>query len=143
MQLAFALFADAANVSVEGKLNILGVFDALHVAALPTVHPRATLVMRLKGTLDEAGRHQLVMSWHGPDGAEVWSSGGELDIGAPPPGAVEMDFPILLSLDLPIAAAGTHYLRVVIDERLHGEVPLHVRAGAPVMAAPPIGGLVS
>ena len=29
MQVSFALFADAANLSQEGKLNVLGVFDAL------------------------------------------------------------------------------------------------------------------
>ena len=48
MHVSFALFADAANISQEGKLNILGVFDALQVAAVPAVHPRATLVVRLK-----------------------------------------------------------------------------------------------
>ena len=53
-----------------------------------------------------------------------------------------MDFPLLLSLDLPINAVGTHYLRVVIDDELQGEVALHVRAAPPVMA-PPLGGLVS
>jgi hypothetical protein len=142
MQLAFALFADAANVSVEGKLNILGVFDALQVGSVPTVHPRATLVMRLTGTLDEAGRHRLAMRWIAPDGSELWSSGGDLDIGPPPPGAIEMDFPILLALDLPIAAIGTHYLRVDIDEELQGEVALHVRGGAPAMA-PAVTSLVS
>ena len=142
MQLAFALLADAANVSVEGKLNILGVFDALQVASLPTVHPRATLVMRLKGTLDEVGRHHVAMAWVSPQGEELWSSGGDLEIGPPPPGAIEMDFPLLLTLDLPIASIGTHYLRVVIDDALQGEVALQVRAGAPAMA-PPVGGLVS
>jgi len=43
MHVTFALFADAANLSQEGKLNILGVFDALQVGALPAVHPRAHL----------------------------------------------------------------------------------------------------
>ena len=50
MQVAFALFADAANLSQEGKLNVLGVFDALQVGSLPAVHPRAHLVVHLKGT---------------------------------------------------------------------------------------------
>ena len=50
MHVTFALFADAANLSQEGKLNILGVFDALHVATLPALHPRATLVVHLKGS---------------------------------------------------------------------------------------------
>ena len=31
MHVSFALFADAANLSQEGKLNILGVFDAVQL----------------------------------------------------------------------------------------------------------------
>ena len=41
MHVSFALFADAANLSQEGKLNVLGVFDALQVSALPAVPTRA------------------------------------------------------------------------------------------------------
>lgn len=66
MHVSFALFADAANISQEGKLNILGVFDALQVAALPAVHPRATMVVRLKAHAEDAGRHTLGFSWVGP-----------------------------------------------------------------------------
>lgn len=142
MQLSFALFADSANVSVEGKLNILGVFDALQVASVPTLHPRATVVMRLKGSLDEAGAHRVTLTWLSPDGAELWNSSGDLEIGPPPPGAIEMDFPLILSFDLPISAAGTHRLAVTIDDELQAEIPVHARLGG-VRIAPPIGGLVS
>lgn len=142
MQLAFALFADSANVSVEGKLNILGVFDALQVASVPTVHPRATLVMRLKGTLDETGHHRVAMTWTSPDGDELWSSSGDLEIGTPPSGAIEMDFPLILTFDLPIPKPGTHHLRVRIDEEVQGDLAVHVRMGG-VPMAPPSGGLVS
>ena len=142
MQLAFALLADSANVSVEGKLNILGVFDALQVANVPTVHPRATLVMRLKGTLDETGHHRVAVTWTSPEGAELWSSSGDLEIGAPPTGAVEMDFPLILTFDLPIPVAGTHRLRIVIDDEQQGELAVHARVGG-VQMAPAVGGLVS
>ena len=56
MHVSFALFADAANLSQEGKLNVLGVFDALQIGTLPAVHPRATLVVRLKADDGDAGR---------------------------------------------------------------------------------------
>jgi hypothetical protein len=142
MQLAFALFADSANVSVEGKLNILGVFDALQVGNVPTVHPRATLVMRLKGALDEIGHHRVAITWTSPAGAELWSSSGDLEIGTPPAGAVEMDFPLILTFDLPIPMAGTHRLKIVIDEELQGELAVHTRVGG-VPMAPAMGGMVS
>ena len=41
MNVSFALFADAANLSQEGKLNILGVFDAVQVGQTPAIHPRS------------------------------------------------------------------------------------------------------
>src|SRR6476469_7430717 len=61
MHMTFALFADAANVSQEGKLNILGVFDALQVSTLPSLHPRATLVVHLKGSPSDAGAHRVTL----------------------------------------------------------------------------------
>lgn len=140
MHVSFALFADSANISQEGKLNILGVFDALQVAQLPTVHPRATMVVRLKALPDDAGRHTLAFAWMGPGGDEMWSSTGELEVGAPPQGATELDVPVIAAIDLPIESAGTHVMRVALDGDLCAELLLHVRAGAPIM---PTGGMVS
>ncbi|MBK7905485.1 MAG: hypothetical protein IPJ78_02885 [Gemmatimonadetes bacterium] len=142
MHVSFALFADAANISQEGKLNILGVFDALQVGALPTVHPRATLIVRLKALPDDVGRHTLAFAWIGPGGDEHWSSSGELEVGAPPPGATELDVPVIAAIDLPIHETGTHVMRVALDGDLCAELLLHVRSGGAV-TLPPMGGMVS
>jgi hypothetical protein len=140
MHVSFALFADAANISQEGKLNILGVFDALHVQQVPAVHPRATMVVRLKALPDDVGRHTLGFAWSGPSGAELWSTTGEMEVGAPPPGASELDVPVIAGIDLPIQETGTHVMRVELDGDLCAELVLHVRAGAPTM---PVGAMVS
>jgi hypothetical protein len=130
MHIAFALFADAANLSQEGKLNILGVFDAVQVGALPSIHPRATVVVRLKGTPGDAGQHLLAMRWVNPRGEELWSSKGQVDVGAPPMGVAEMDLPLIASLDLPLDVAGTYTLRIALDDVVSAELPLVVRAAA-------------
>lgn len=140
MHVSFALFADAANLSQEGKLNVLGVFDALQVGALPAVHPRATLVVRLKADQEDVGVHTLAFGWTGPDGTEIWSSSGEVEVGAPPPGAGEIDIPVIAAIDLPIQEAGTHTMRIELDGEVRTELYLHVRLGAP---ARPVHGLVS
>src|SRR5215213_5870866 len=85
MHVSFALFADAANLSQEGKLNILGVFDAVQVATMPSIHARATLVLRLKGSSSDIGRHTVAFNWANPNGDTLWSSLGELDVGAAGP----------------------------------------------------------
>src|SRR3982751_6327040 len=93
MHVTFALFADAANLSQEGKLNIMGVFDALQVGTLPALHPRATLVVHLKGSSADAGTHRVSLQWLSPSGTELWSSEGELGVTAPPQGVVGLDLP--------------------------------------------------
>src|SRR5258708_11208126 len=106
MQVSFALFADEANLSQEGKLNVLGVFDALQVGALPAVHPRAHLVVHLKGTSLDVGSHTVTLRWTNPQGSELWSSTGDLNVGTPPLGITEMDLPLIAQIDLPIDATG-------------------------------------
>src|SRR5215208_5367235 len=127
MQVAFALFADAANLSQEGKLNILGVFDALQVGTLPAMHPRATLVVHLKGSALDVGSHRVTLRWLSPSGNELWSSEGELGVSNPPQGVLEMDFPLIAQLDLPLDQSGGYVMRVGLDGDTRAEVALEVR----------------
>ena len=147
MHVTFALFADAANLSQEGKLNILGVFDAVQVGTLPTLHPRATLVVRLKATRDDVGSHALGLAWVNPRGNELWTSNGEVNVGAPPAHVVEMDLPVVAAIDLPIDQPGSYVMRIALDGVVAAEVPLQVSTSGPVArAAVPgmaSGGLVS
>jgi hypothetical protein len=136
MHVTFALFADAANLSQEGKLNIMGVFDALQVGTLPALHPRATLVVHLKGSSADAGTHRVSLQWLSPSGTELWSSEGELGVTAPPQGVVDMDFPLIAQLDLPLDLAGGYLMRVGLDGTTHAEVPLQVRPSANAPATP-------
>jgi hypothetical protein len=132
MQVSFALFADAANLSQEGKLNILGVFDAVHVGQFPALHPRATLVVRLKGTSADVGTHELALQWINPRGNVLWSSSAELAIQSPPNQQGEMDMPVLVQIDLPLDVIGDYAMTIGLDGQLRGEAVLHVRGGAPV-----------
>jgi len=135
MQVAFALFADAANLSQEGKLNIMGVFDALQVGSLPAVHPRAHLVVRLKGDVSDVGRHTVTLRWVNPQANELWTSTGDLNVGQPPNGVVEMDLPLIAQIDLPIDSAGVYRMTVALDGRQNAEVLVQVRV-APQMRPP-------
>jgi hypothetical protein len=140
MQVAFAVFADAANLSQEGKLNVLGVFDALQVGTLPAVHPRAHLVVHLKGSPADVGRHTVTLRWVNPAGNELWTSSGELNVGQPPAGVTEMDLPLIAQIDLPIDAAGGYHMSVSLDEHQSAQVPVQVRTVQPVR---PAGGMFS
>lgn len=140
MHIAFALFADAANLSQEGKLNILGVFDALQVGALPALHPRATLVLRFKAGQADVGPHALRLEWQNPAGEALWSTAGELSVGAMPPGAPELDMPLIAMIDLPIDRVGEYQMRVAVDDTLLTSLALHVRTAEVGMGAMPAMG---
>jgi hypothetical protein len=140
MHVTFAMFADAANLSQEGKLNILGVFDALQVATLPTVHPRASLVVRLKGSRIESGSHTVALHWLNPAGVELWSSVGQLDVAAPPPNVNEMDMPLIANVDLPLDVPGAYTMRISLDSHPSADLTLQVRAPAPM---PPASGMLA
>jgi hypothetical protein len=126
MHVQFALFADAANVSQEGKLNILGVFDALHVGQLPSLHPRATFVVRLKAIPEDEGPHGVGLEWVNPVGEMLWSSRGELTVGSPPVGSDGIDVPLLAVVDLPMDVPGVYTMIVAIDDVEAARTSLHV-----------------
>jgi hypothetical protein len=126
MHVQFALFADAANVSQEGKLNILGVFDALHVGQLPSVHVRATFVVRVKAVAEDEGPHGVSLEWVNPSGELLWASRGELLVGPPPDGADGIDVPLLAVVDLPLDMAGIFTMIVAIDDVEATRTSLHV-----------------
>ena len=60
MKVNLALLADGANVSREGKLNILGIFDTIHAGKFPVVHAQMRLVVRLEASSAELGAKQMV-----------------------------------------------------------------------------------
>jgi hypothetical protein len=113
MHISFAVFADAANLSQEGKLNILGVFDAVQVAGLPTIHPRTHFVVRLKANGDDTGSHKLTFRWLSPFEEELWSSSGEMSV-AQAANPV-FDLPIIAVVDLPLNVAGQYTMQVTLD----------------------------
>jgi hypothetical protein len=133
MNVSFALFADAANLSLEGKLNILGVFDAVQVTALPTVHRRATLVVHLKGDGRDVGTHALTLRWLNPVGQELWVSHGEVQVQAAPENGA-MTVPVIAAVDLPLDAAGAYTMHVALGEGSTVTVPLQVRVPLPAVA---------
>lgn len=140
MHISFAVFADAANLSQEGKLNLLGIFDALQVTGFPSVHPRAHFVLRLKGSGSEAGEHNLTFRWTNPHGTELWQSTGKLQLAPGPVAPMEMDLPVIAVVDLPLDVGGQYVMHVELDGSPVSQVNLFVNGPGGKM---PTLGLVS
>jgi len=141
MHISFAVFADGANLSQEGKLNVLGVFDALQVGGFPALHPRTHFVLRLKGSIEDIGNHRLAFRWINPSDEELWSSDGELNVAPGANPTFEMDLPVIAVIDLPLNAPGLYTMRVSLDGEPTADVRLFVSAVQPVVMQP--GSMVS
>jgi hypothetical protein len=142
MHISFAIFADAANLSQEGKLNVLGVFDAVQVAGLPTIHPRTHFIVRLKASGVDVGSHKLGFRWLSPLDEELWSSTGEMNVAPAPNPVFEVDLPIIAVVDLPLNMVGQYTMQVTLDDLPTATARLFVSGptnGGPMMASTPNG----
>jgi hypothetical protein len=71
MHVNLAVLCDAANVSREGKLNILGEFDSIHASSFPLTYPTMVLVVRMEAHPTEVGDHRLKLQLLNADGRDV------------------------------------------------------------------------
>lgn len=127
MKIKLALLADYANVTTDGKLNILGIFDRIHVAKLPAVHPQMQFVIRLEAHPAEAGRsHKLEVRLHDPDGQTVFNIQGDMMVHSRAPGETIYTNQIITINNLHLPKIGGYNFIVFTDNDLKAEVPLLV-----------------
>lgn len=87
MEVAMAAICDAANVSVEGKLNITGIFDTISVPSLPAIHPVLCLAFRVKFEYEDKNKtHHLDVNLLDEDHKVLWGAGADVQVGDIPPG---------------------------------------------------------
>ena len=116
MELTLALLADYANVSQEGKLNVLGIFDVIFAKSLPSRVPVCHLVLRFLADASEKGsKKQLQFKLLDPDGKQLVEVSGELAIlSGGPPGPVTLD--LLSSIEwLAFEQYGAHQLSILVN----------------------------
>jgi hypothetical protein len=127
MRVTLAVLADYANITREGKLNILGIFDVIHVQDFPVTHPQMQLVMRFEADLSEAGKtKRLEIQLMDEDGKRLFVLGGEFTLGPGQPGEVIGTNQILTINMMKFEAPGNHEFKILINDELKAEVPLKV-----------------
>jgi hypothetical protein len=126
MLVKLAVVADHANVSAEGKLNILGIFERIAVTELPAVHPQMHLVLRLQAHPAERGRPHLVeIRLHDPDGHTVFELKGEM-VPQGDAGQMILTNQILGINNLTLGKTGEYTFVVFVNNDLKAEAPLVV-----------------
>jgi hypothetical protein len=144
MQVRLALLADYANVTAEGKLNILGVFDRINVHELPAVHPQMHLILRLEAHPAERNRaHNVEIRLHDPDGQTIFEVTGDM-VPQGGPGQTVSTNQILTLNNLQLTKTGGYNFVVLVNNDLKSEVMLEVELGTQAPDGPggagPAGG---
>ncbi len=70
MNVEVIVLCDAAT-EYQGKLNILGTFDAIWARSVPLVHPLCAVALRLRFSKIEEGEHKVKLNIIDEDGTSV------------------------------------------------------------------------
>ena len=127
MKVTLALLADAANVSKEGKLNILGTFDNINASKFPARHPEMQLVLRLEASPAEANtKKRLELKVMDADGKQVGGANAEISVPPAQTGRYISMQAIMRITDAVFPKPGDYVYAVLIDGRTEAEVQLQL-----------------
>jgi hypothetical protein len=139
MQVKLALLADYANVTAEGKLNILGIFDRITVRELPALHPQMHLILRLEAHAAERNRpHVVEIRLYDPDSDTVFQVNGDI-VPQGQGGQAVATNQILTLNNLQLNKSGGYTFVVLVDNDVKSEIPLGVEIDAGPFPATPGG----
>ena len=126
MDVAFALLADAANISREGKLNILGAFDRIYGSKFPLTWPRMVLVTRFEASAAEYGSEKsLEIVTLDADGKRLGSASGKMKIGTGQSGR-QIKINHVLPMGMTFPTPGQYSIEILVNGEPKATVPLEV-----------------
>ena len=127
MKLALFLAADYANLTGDGKLNVMGIFREVNAPNFPARHSSMHLVIKLVAELGEHGdKRDLFVKLIDPDGREVMSISGEIQVPIGSQGRTPEVNAILELKDIVFPQAGPYSFIVLVDKDHKGDLPIYV-----------------
>lgn len=131
MKVRFALLADYSNVTQEGKLNVMGVFDIIHAQQFPVKHAEMQLVVRFEADISERKQHKDVqVRLINEHGNKILELNGRLTVADAKPGDLLFCNQILVLRNVVFPSPGDYQFDIYVDDKLHS-VPLKVVATIP------------
>lgn len=122
-----ALIADEANISQEGKLNVLGAFDRIAAVEFPTVHPKMVFVFRIDARYGDGGQSVPVrVRLMDEDGAILFEAGGDIVAPEVAPGDVASAHQIFTLVGIGFEKPGSYKFIVNLGDQPPHETALFV-----------------
>lgn len=128
--------ADAANISVEGKLNLLGIFQRIGSTEFPCQLSCALVALFEADPFDRGVACPVRIELIDEDGQEMFRMEGMQVTVPDQPGNLLQTCNLIVNLrPLTLSKPGPHSFKVFVRERVVGEIRLQVDAVPP---PPPI-----
>lgn len=125
MDCTLALVADAANISEEGKLNVLGSFENIVASDFPYQHRHMVLVMRFNASREEVGQtQQLEVGLLDPEGETVGTVSGKFAV-LDGPGRRTMGY-VLPIEDITFEREGDYSFTITLNGDAKGGVDIRI-----------------
>jgi len=128
MDVTVSVLADYANVSQDGKLNIMGIFQEINTPVLPFVLPQMYLVLSFSAGPAEFGtaRDVRIVLLHS-DGKEVLRLNAQMQV----PGAIRLGSRAYINEAIGLAGVtferpGDYGFSILVGDDEKATVPLHV-----------------
>ena len=127
MKLELFLAADYANITGDGKLNVMGIFRVVKATNFPARHPSMHLVIKMVAELGEYGvSRNLFVKLLSPDGNELMELSGKIDVPVGS-GGLTPEVNVILELkDLIFPEPGPYQFVVMVDKDYKGDLPIMV-----------------
>ena len=126
MNVTLGLIADSANVSQEGKLNLLGIFDTIFAFNFPCKHSQMTLVTKIQA--DVRDNHHLDRNLKiilvDENAHELLAINATFNFKNTPPGERGTTSSIIGLTDLVFEKPGNYAFKILINGEEKSEIPL-------------------
>lgn len=128
MDVKFAVLCDYANLTQEGKLNILGVFDEINPPTLPVTLPLFFLVVSYTASPAESGSQKLLRAiLLDAEGHQVLSVEQSVTVPVAQRAGSRINIQQVAGLaGVTFSRAGDYAASVLVNGEEKASVPLHV-----------------
>jgi hypothetical protein len=131
MQFIVGHLADAANISVEGKLNLLGIFQKIGSTEFPCQFSCALVALFEADPFDRGTRCPVRIEFIDEDGQEMFRMAGmEVVVPNQPDNLLHTCNLIVNLRPLSLTKPGPHSFKVFVRDRVVGEIRLQVETTA-------------
>ena len=131
MNIPMAFLADEANISQEGKLNVMGIFDRIVAEVFPVSHPRMVFAFRVTAEFADGGRgFPVVVRLLDDVDTVMFEAAGEINPPIVPPGEFSTANQVFTLVGVHFPRAGVYRFVVTIDPLEPHETPFIVSSAA-------------